>query len=355
MAKDSHLNTSFSEFLDSLRESDLNQDLTNALLDETNKTSVLSDLSTSKKELVLNIARSDRQAAAYALASFNKTDVPIASSKDVEGILAAKLHSRGITTRFREDARKLREYRNETEKALQTFETSSEQMQRDFAAFFSNGKSQIEGAISELRAALDKERIANTEKLRSMNALIESELDTQKTRVGELEKSHKEQLEKIREQYQSGLALEAPVSFWESNQASHESSARRFLIGFTAIFPAVFAAMGFLGWYMLASDQDQHWGKTALFIFLTGVVLWISRITVRLYLSHKHLATDAKERVVLAKTYISLMASDSGPGPDQQAVVYQALFRPSSTGILGSSESPQNAFSIFYDRGRADR
>ena len=74
---------------------------------------------------------------------------------------------------------------------------------------------------------------------------------------------------------------------------------------------------------------------TLLAAFFT-CLLWYVRMQMKLFLSERHLALDARERTAFAQTYIGFLAekdsSDEAAG--QRAAVYAALFRPSTDGIV---------------------
>ncbi|MCG7630388.1 DUF6161 domain-containing protein [Epibacterium sp. MM17-32] len=70
---------------------------------------------------------------------------------------------------------------------------------------------------------------------------------------------------------------------------------------------------------------------------LLTLALWFARIQMKEYLSERHLALDARERRAFAQAYIGLINegdSVTDEARDQRALVYAALFRPSSDGII---------------------
>ncbi|NIZ12929.1 DUF6161 domain-containing protein [Phaeobacter sp. HF9A] len=70
---------------------------------------------------------------------------------------------------------------------------------------------------------------------------------------------------------------------------------------------------------------------------LLTMALWFARIQMKEYLSERHLALDARERRAFAQAYIGLINegdSVTDEAKDQRALVYAALFRPSTDGII---------------------
>jgi len=81
--------------------------------------------------------------------------------------------------------------------------------------------------------------------------------------------------------------------------------------------------------------------------FQAGVVaiaiLWILRIIARLFLSFTHSFVDARERIVLVQTYLSLLANPNTKNmtESQQDIAFASVFRSSATGLIKEDMSPQ--------------
>jgi hypothetical protein len=83
----------------------------------------------------------------------------------------------------------------------------------------------------------------------------------------------------------------------------------------------------------------QLWQVTQLaLVAVFGV--WIMRLLVRLLLSNTHLHTDASERRTMMLTYLAMMRERQLPEDGSRKLILQALFRPSSTGIIKDDASP---------------
>ncbi|WP_417713667.1 DUF6161 domain-containing protein [Pseudophaeobacter arcticus] len=69
---------------------------------------------------------------------------------------------------------------------------------------------------------------------------------------------------------------------------------------------------------------------------LFTLLLWFIRLQMKLYLAERHLALDAREREAFAQSYLGLVREGdvSEEAKEQRALVYAALFRPSSDGTV---------------------
>jgi hypothetical protein len=66
---------------------------------------------------------------------------------------------------------------------------------------------------------------------------------------------------------------------------------------------------------------------------VTTIIFWIGRVLLRIYLSDRHLLTDAEERIAMVQTYLAL--TDEGKmEPTDRALVLAPLFRSAADGIV---------------------
>jgi hypothetical protein len=85
---------------------------------------------------------------------------------------------------------------------------------------------------------------------------------------------------------------------------------------------------------------------SAFSILVTTVVFWIGRILVRMYLSDRHLATDADERRTMIMTFLALTKRQAVDEKDR-ALVLAAIFRAGSDGIIKEDTGPDTAFATL--------
>jgi Family of unknown function (DUF6161) len=105
-------------------------------------------------------------------------------------------------------------------------------------------------------------------------------------RIGELETLYNEK-----------LALRAPAEYWDDKATHHERRGRLwgFLVGLCFVIGGT--AVIVLANALLNDTRPPLWRIAAVGLLAT-LVVWITRLFVRVMLSHLHLATDAAERVV---------------------------------------------------------
>jgi hypothetical protein len=66
-----------------------------------------------------------------------------------------------------------------------------------------------------------------------------------------------------------------------------------------------------------------------------------------MFLSHLHLATDAGERVVMVKTYLSLIEGQGIASDGHRQLILQALFRPAADGIVKDEGIPPTVLELL--------
>ncbi len=133
------------------------------------------------------------------------------------------------------------------------------------------------------------------------------------------------------------------MSYWEGKRQTHATQAKwTGGISFAAILGA---AVG-LGWMIhdlirpTATGAAPETWRLALLVMVGVFTVWGIRLIVRMFLSHLHLATDAAERVVMTQTYLSLLDGKHLPNDEDRKLILQALFRPTSDGIVKDEGVP---------------
>jgi len=83
------------------------------------------------------------------------------------------------------------------------------------------------------------------------------------------------------------------------------------------------------------------------------MVIWITRLLIKVLLSHVHLHTDAQERRILTNTYLSLIRSNETLSDENRTLILQILFRPAATGIVddGGPATPMEFFGKLASGG----
>ncbi|MFZ6720517.1 DUF6161 domain-containing protein [Undibacterium sp. Ji49W] len=186
-------------------------------------------------------------------------------------------------------------------------------------------------------------------------------------------------LQNLQNTYDKHMALAAPVEYWELKRKKH----RNWVIG---IFILLVISIFMSGWLMhnelqsigkafeqaqsskgistaslpVKSDpssiasivQTAATFKLGTFILFATLCFWMLRLIVRIFLSNIHLENDAAERVVMAKTYLSLIRDGNLPKDESINTVLAALFRPSGDGIVKDEGIPPTILEFLTKSGK---
>jgi hypothetical protein len=149
-------------------------------------------------------------------------------------------------------------------------------------------------------------------------------------------------IEATEQAYKELMALKAPVDYWnlkaERHRVAEGQAAGRVRWFFGLATPLMAGMFGFVGWYLLtqvtgAPQPGFYFVASAGLATTAGLMLWIGRLLTKLYLSQHHLRQDAEERAIMTTTYLALTADQAASDPDR-AIILNALFRPTSDGIV---------------------
>lgn len=251
--------------------------------------------------------------AGYALAYFMDMGIWQNKSESAEGAFEALLFDRGMRKSAVPEKRALDELRQEFTEVLEDHKTRVNTLETEFADLTTKANDQLTKQDGVFSTALEQGN---------------------------------QELKDIARAYDDKMALQAPVEYWEGRSETHADSARRF--GQYVITAGIvgFGIVGILAWVMIA-QKALDYSRLALFFVLAAFVILGLRILVRILLSNLHLETDARERVVMVKTYLSLLREGKGLGDDDRALILSALFRPATTGIVKEEAVPQSLMERF--------
>lgn len=164
--------------------------------------------------------------------------------------------------------------------------------------------------------------------------------------------THNAEMAQLRKTFNEEMALRAPAAYWTTKQGSHRKYA--WITGVIS-FAGIGCAAAGLSWLIhevllqTAPGQNPQSWRVA-FLVLVGVFsVWALRLVVRMFLSNLHLASDADERVVMVKTYLSLLEGKALESKEDRQLILQALFRPGSDGIVKDEGIPPS-FMEFLTR-----
>lgn len=202
-------------------------------------------------------------------------------------------------------------------------------------------------------------KTAETILAHTANAIAQSEA-TVEQRFEELQAEYEAKFQASLDTFNAANRIKAPVELWSEKEREHEEQRDNAFGGFVLGLFVIAIAVGWVGYTLLNPSENlilalspvgcdliKHPELCKGFSFrgmiLSGSVLtlltlalWFTRIQMKQYLSERHLVLDARERRAFAQTYIGLIeeGDTSKEAQEQRALVYAALFRPSSDGII---------------------
>ncbi|MCH8951214.1 MAG: hypothetical protein IID49_03665, partial [Proteobacteria bacterium] len=238
----------------------------------------------------------------------------------------------------------------------------------EFNERLSNLRSQIEAlkkAVQTMRAEVDALE-PGVKSVKGQIADIEKRCKNSDRKIDELEARQREavlkteaELAGLKEAYLQKTAFEAPVELWTAKQTEHETQRdtafKHFVAGLGVsalfvlgiVFVIAYASETVDALFTAAGCDPAKPGTCDRFSFrgllVTGAVLtlftlclWFTRLQMKIYLSERHLALDARERRAFAQAYIALLAQGdtSEEAKEHKTLVYAALFRPTVDGII---------------------
>lgn len=170
-------------------------------------------------------------------------------------------------------------------------------------------------------------------------------------------------IKEVEATYKEHMKLKGPVEYWSKKATDHKKSAviRLWVLGIFSLVGSA-ALLGALWWLaehaleVATTDRPPavYFVLSTIGVVITTIVFWIARILTRLFLSEHHLAIDAKERSVMAETYLALTAEGEADEKDR-AIVLASLFRPTADGIVkddgAPTLSPSSIISSFGSKG----
>ena len=153
-----------------------------------------------------------------------------------------------------------------------------------------------------------------------------------------------EKLTTLEKQYQENLKLKVPAQYWREMESEYIKKGRFWLI-ISGIISIITIAL-LIGILLLAPDvfsKENNWFETiknsAIVTVMTSICIYILRTTIKMAMSSFHLSRDAKEREKLSVFYLSLIEDDAVTDKER-AIILNALFSRSDTGLLKCDSSP---------------
>jgi len=279
------------------------------------------------------LASMPRESAAYALAWYLNANVSLNTkcSIGLMGIAKAILAELGIAETHESAAQALSLLYEKWASALDSAKQTESQLKAVFERELETQQTTKEHYDQQISATIEESKQRLTEIYVRANATLDDKLKNAEERLVAVEKTYDEK-----------LALQSAVRYWDTKAKSHKRSAVTWgVISFSvAIGAALLTLLSTKQIFGEAGFDDVKLYQVSKFALIAVFCVWLMRIVVRIMLSHIHLHTDATERKTMMLTYLSLMRKGQLPEGDSRHLILQALFRPTSTGIIKDDASP---------------
>jgi hypothetical protein len=318
-----------------------------------------------RAKFIHSLASKDEELALYVLNHFLGHRVAIDSPKAVEAAVIAALYTRGIRKNVDSERAALQQLRNDWDDTLEEVKVDHQRLARHYELEHQQAITRVatvEEHASEFVARL-KEELALQEELRSMQGQqFDKECELYREQGAESVEAimaevaaAKEELQRLTAAYNEHMALKAPVAYWQENGDMHKASARAYLKILALVAPASILSLSVLGWFLLGDEAKPPLGHMILFFMFSGMIVWLLRVLSRLYLSHKHLEVDARERIVAAKTYLALVGDGVEARDAERTIIMGTLFRPAAIGIIQDDAMPASSIELVGRLMKGDK
>ncbi|MEZ6046225.1 MAG: DUF6161 domain-containing protein [Planctomycetaceae bacterium] len=199
----------------------------------------------------------------------------------------------------------------------------------------------ISDRISSLKASFESDLqhlLSETTRLETLVEKVRSDTIDARTQVDHFLTDAKASLE-------TKLIVEEPVKYWKDKSQFH-------YIWF-AVYSVITLAVGGLGvkylydiWKYAFGEADVKPWQVGAILFAATILLLLLRVLTRITMSNLHLATEASERGIMMQTYLGLLSQSKLSDERDRSLVLNALFRPSSTGLVKEDSVPSSIFEL---------
>jgi hypothetical protein len=318
-----------------------------------------------RAQFAKSIAAKDPELATYVLRELLGKRGRVDSHNAVEAVVVATLFKHGIRKNVDSERASLQRLREDWDDALKEAKAEHRGLRSNFELEHQTIVSRIatvEDRASEFVALLNQEINRHADLHESREQRFEQEVDLYREQGTESVASihaevtaAKEELQRLTAAYNEHMALKAPVAYWQENGDMHHASARAYLKCLAIAAPVLIMLLSVLGWFLLGDAAKPPLGHMILFFMFSGMVVWLLRVLTRLYLSHKHLEIDARERIVAAKTYLALVGDGVEARDAERTIIMGTLFRPAAIGIIQDDAMPASSIELVGRLMKGDK
>jgi hypothetical protein len=211
-------------------------------------------------------------------------------------------------------------------------------------AAISKSVASSEEELSKLREQREKHDQSWVDQLKSItdtltkhDTNLQNLHDTRSTSLDEFVAQTKSDIEAFKKAHREEINLKEPVTFWAGKQRT--SFWASIILGLVFVGGLIGVGNILVGESKMIyeglklGDKIEYW-RVAGMILLGGLAFWFLRILSQIFLSQLHAWSDAQERVVMVKTYLSLLQDEKALDGNDRRLILEALFRPSPSGII---------------------
>lgn len=155
-------------------------------------------------------------------------------------------------------------------------------------------------------------------------------------------RSVKDTYQSAKDSYEEDLKLHATRKYWQRKRSTHRKQLKTLSISFliSLIITILTVTIGFFYFdpitETIVNNKKQiiiNYNKMGLLLLISSIGIWISRLLLKVLLSNLHLQEEAREKETMIISYLALM-KEGGLDKDDRVVILDAIFRPSSNGII---------------------
>lgn len=220
-------------------------------------------------------------------------------------------------------------------KSVTAYEANLSQLREQKAKQDSEWKEQLTVIQSTLKEhSTNLQNLYDTRTTKLDDYLTESD-----SKIGAWKKAHREEIN-----------LKEPVTFWAKKQKNSLITAIIlgivFIAGLVVAGNILMAETKTIYEGLKVGDSIEYW-RIAAMLLVGGLVFWFLRILSKIFLSQLHAWSDAQERVVMVRTYLSLLQDEKALDQNDRRLVLEALFRPAPSGIIKDDGVPPAVFEMI--------
>lgn len=238
---------------------------------------------------------------------------------------------------------------------LLSVEGVAEDISKSLGVLYSKHQETIDGLEAKANDKIASGDRAFSEILASARSTANEVIDIAATAEAERVKK----FDDILVAFNAHLRLKRPVELWQERQVEHQDASvaawKRFKVGAVLLVLCAVISATFLGDVIADAfiksgcelgTEPQCSGVSprgpfyvSMIFLISTVSIWYLRLQMKLYLSERHLALDARERRAFAETYLSLLKG-ADVSNEHEAVILASLFRPTQDGIIRDDAGP---------------